>query len=196
MAGLGISLTADRLAQLDRDLVAIKNGVPMAISGAINETLAETRTAMSRGITEKVAIKARDIKPHLAVIRSTPKTLAGTLKLSESSRIRLKYFGARQTKQGVTYRISRDGGRKMIRSAFGPNTPRLGGQVFRRAGKTRLPLIGPMKGPSPWGVVVKSGMDKTAAIDAQAALEKNLGQRVNYLVLKAGGQLPVKAGEA
>lgn len=191
MAGFGVTIIVSetRLEQVKRDLEGIKGGLPTAASGAINETLMESRTQIVRGITSRVNIKAKDIRPHIRIVRSTPKTMTGKLTLAETKRLGLKYFGARQTARGVSYRIAKSGGRTMIPSAFGVTIPRLGGQVFLRVGRERLPLRGPLRGPSPWGVVVKSGIDKQAQIDASAAMDKNLGQRVQFLILKSSGSL-------
>lgn len=170
-----------------------------AISGALNDTAKHERTFISSGIRERVNIKKQDIDPHIKVGSASGKNLAATVTLRKTDRLSLKYFGATQTKSGVTYRIKRQqrdpgGGinkraravlgikgtsKDRIADAFGPKIPRLGGNVYRRVGKSRLP-IKKLYGPSAWGVFVQSGMRKLVKKDAKAFLAKRLKQRLQY----------------
>lgn len=217
MPSNAVSLTIDaqQFRQAEAMLRDIPKAFPLALSGAVNETLKETETGTSKAIRAKVNIKRKDLDPHLVVIKAKPSpNPAGRFTIKESQRISLSDFGAKQTPKGVTYKIGKTGSRSFIQSAFGPpgvravgqtiggrfagvsrfvastGYARLGNQVFRRAGKSRLPLVGPLKGPSAWGVVVKNQIDTQAVINARASLEKNLQQRVAFYIKKHAGLIP------
>lgn len=189
--GVVLQVSFINAARAKRKLAHIAGGFNKAMLGAINETADETKTAMSRGIRDLINIKKKDLDKRIRVVRATKKVLAAGIRMSASRkhRIGLGRFGARQTAKGVTYSIRKGGGRTLIPGAFGPDIPRLGHHVFVRAGKSRLPIIGPLKGPSPWQVFVDAGLPATTRAEAQAALHKNLDQKVKFLLLKADGKV-------
>lgn len=183
-----ISIQVDRrkLREVTRLLSGIKQGVPKALSGAVNDTARKTVTDLSSKIRQRVNIKKRDIDPHLRRSRATPAHPSAKISVSESTRLPLKYFGARQVRKGVTYKIEKGGSRKLIPSAFIVQS--MGGHVFARVGPKRFPLRKPMA-VSPWGVVVKSNIPQQTEREAAALLEKNLDQRVKFLLLKQSGAI-------
>lgn len=213
MAAQDLILFDDRqVAQLEAMLKGSPKAIRRNLAGAVNDTLKEGRTGASRGIRARVAIKKEDVDKYIHVdparfARATD--VAGRLKIKESQRIGLKYFGATQTARGVTYRIAAGGNRKLIPGAFGPpgnlgkrlgktqGIAKLGKQVFRRAGKARFPLIGPLKGISAWGVFVKAGMDKETVIDLRRRLAVNLQDRINFVTAALAGEIktPLSKGQ-
>ena len=185
-----IKVDEAKLAEVQGLLAHVRGGMGKALAGAVNDTAKVVKTEISSDIRERVNIKKKDIDPHIVINpRATPRLPSAKIRLSRSERLSLKYFGARQTKKGVRYRISKSGGRSRIPSAFGPDIPRLGGHVYRRTGKPRLPII-QLKGPSPWGVFVKAGLADKTQNRATAILEKKLNDRVRYLLLKQSGAIP------
>lgn len=197
MGTINVSVDARKLDEVTRLLADVKNGVPKALVGAINDTARQTVTQISKAIREKVNIKKKDIDPHIRRTTATAGRMSARITLSESKRLGLKYFGAREygakgrgvqrQAGGVSYQIDKRGGRKRIPGAFeGP--PRLGGQIFKRLGKKRLP-IRKLQGISPWGAFVMSGMRRKTQAEALALLEKNIDRRVNFLLLKQSGQI-------
>lgn len=168
------------------------------LAGALYDTAKRIRTDMSGRIREHVAIKKQDVDKYIEINRPTADRLAAGVILRKSERIPLKYFGARQTKKGVTYKIAKSAeaaalmrnpkrtagnpsktGRERIPDAFGPNIPRLGGNVFKRIGKSRLPIV-KLHGPSAWGVFVRLGLRKQLKKDAQAYLNDRLQRRILF----------------
>lgn len=193
MGAISVSIDARKLDDITRLLANIKGGVPKALVGAINDTSKTTVTAMSRAIRERVNIKKKDIDRYIdRKPLATIGRMSGRVRLSESKRIGLKYFGARyiKAKKGqpgsVSYQIAKGSGRKTISNAFIGNKERLGEQVYKR-----LPghKISKPRGPSPWGVFVVAGLRKKTQMETQALLEKNVDRRVNFLLLKQSGAI-------
>ena len=75
--------------------------------------------------------------------------------------------------------VVQEGVRGRIPNAFGPNIPRLGGNVFRRLLRGRLPIV-KLHGPSAWGVFTRLGLRKQIKKDAQAYLNDRLQRRILY----------------
>lgn len=197
MGVINVSVDARKLDDVTRMLADIKNGVPKALVGAVNDTARATVSQISKSIRERVNIKKKDIDKNIRRTNATPARMSARITLSETKRLGLKYFGAKAygangkgaKKQigGVSYQIDKRGGRKRVPGAFeGP--PRLGGQIFKRLGKSRRPIV-KLQGVSPWGAFVMSGGRKTTQADATALLEKNLDRRVNFLLLKHSGAI-------
>lgn len=106
--------------------------------------------------------------------------------LKKGHRFGLNAFKARQTKKGVTYKITKSGGNKRIPNAFIPT--RYGGKVYIRQDKARGPLR-QLRGISPWGVFVKNQKTSLVAEKTQAELEKQIERRIRFLMLKATGSI-------
>jgi hypothetical protein len=180
------------------------------VAGALNDTAKHEKSNISKLIREKVNIQKRDLDKHIGISRASPKYLVAQVMLEKTERLSLKYFGARQTKKGVTYRIAKaatpagKGGRRAagpkerITDAFGPNIPRLGGNVYRRlrgqpsskyesrnkakGNRTdNLPIV-KLLGPSAWGVFIRHDMRKDVNKSARLYLSNRLRHRTQYQV--------------
>lgn len=113
-----------------------------ATARALNRTIELARTAMSREIRSEFVIDARYVRERLRIKRAS--FYGGVLELQAALEAQAKprsanviRFGARQVAQGVSVKIRKSGGRKVIRGAFIGNKGRT---VFRRVGKERLPI--------------------------------------------------------
>lgn len=152
-----MKLRQDDLQRLGAMLAHIKGGLEKAIARASRRVAKQGVTFISSEIRGKVNIKKSDLDRKVLSAKQRGKT-GQTITLQATSRFPLKYFGATQTKKGVAYKIPSGKGKKKIAlGAFGPNIPRLGGQVFRRAGTRRLPIV-PLFGVSPWGTFMVNKM--------------------------------------
>lgn len=196
MARVHVEIEPRKLAEVERLLRDIPRGVPRALSGAINDTSRRQRTQFSRQIRERVNIKKRDIDRQITVKKSTVKTLSGWIRIESSRRLSLSYFGGRQTKKGITYRINKKGGRQFIASAFMVQKkylknapPDATGEIsFRRQGKKRLKIVA-LKGPTAYAVFLENDLLEPGERDTAAELSRNLDRRVNVLILKHRGQI-------
>lgn len=152
-----MKLKQDDLQRLGAMLSHIKGGLEKAIARASRRVAKQGVTFISKEIRAKVNIKKSDLDRKVLTTKQHGKT-GQHITLQATGRFPLKYFGAVQAKKGVTYKIESGRGRKRLAvGAFGPNIPRLGGQVFRRVGKNRLPII-PLFGVSPWGTFMANKM--------------------------------------
>ena len=119
------------------------------IPKAVNRTLNRVGTAASRAALRDVATQAGTTQKRVRQggfwvnLRSRTRTLVYKIKVRYGA-IPLKAFQPRQTKQGVTAKSW--GQRRLYKSAF--KSEKLGGHVFVREGKRRLP-IKKLWGPQP-----------------------------------------------
>jgi len=108
--------------------------------------------------------------------------LQATVRQSPTDRLPLRVFGAKQTKKGVSVRISKREGRKVINGAF--IIAKYNNNVYVRPGKSRA-TGGSRKGPSPWGVTVKNALDKVVAKrDVEPELLKQIDRRIRAIDFK------------
>jgi hypothetical protein len=110
---------------------------------SVNDTLAQGQTRMAREISSEFNIKSSDVKARMEIVKANYRTgffsIQGTLQVTgkRGRSLNLINFDARKSKDGVTVKITRRGGRKNIKGAFIANAGRT---VFERVGKARLPI--------------------------------------------------------
>ena len=157
--------------------------LPKELARLSNNIAKEHKKSIGREVRKFVAIKNKDILKH---INQTKKATVGSynakLELRGAIRIPLKYFGARQTKKGVSYRIGKQGSRSKISNAFGPNIPRLGGNVWVREGKSRLP-IRKLYGPSVLASYLKNNLLQWSSDQLSDELGKQAAKRVRSIIV-------------
>ena len=128
--------------QVSRSLDRMREDVgARALASALNRTLEQARTAMSREIRQEFNMPAAKVSAALRVRRASFK--AGRFRMeavleSPSKRgrsLNLINFAARQTRQGVTVKIKTTGGRKVVKGAFIANKGRT---VFERVPGKRM----------------------------------------------------------
>lgn len=114
-----------------------------ATARALNTTIAQAKTAMSREIRSEFVIGAGKVGQSLRINKAF--AFRGELRLQASLEsptkrgrsINVAAFGARQTKKGVSIKIKRAGPRHLIKGAFLINGGRT---VMVRTGHERLPI--------------------------------------------------------
>jgi hypothetical protein len=192
-----IEIDSRGVAELSRVLDGKSRQVRQQISSAINETATFVAKRMSQEIRKELNVKAKDIKKSFKMSsRATKDLMRRNITLTKDSRLSLKYFGARQTKRGVSYQTSVKRGRKTIQGAFmGPRpgqlAPKLNGHVFKRVGEARKP-IARLEGASPWGAFVINKLQAIVVTEGQSYLNKKIQQRTKFLQLKKAGLIPAK----
>lgn len=135
---------AQNFPEVQRALAQLQDDVAkQALARAVNRTLEQSRTAMSREIRSEFNLPARKVNEALRVNRANFKggrfSIEGSLEspAKRGRSLNLINFGARQTRQGVTVQVKKGGPRKLIPGAFIANNGRT---VFKREGKSRLPI--------------------------------------------------------
>jgi hypothetical protein len=126
-----------QLKQLQEDVAK------QATARALNRTVEQAKTAMSKEIRQEFVLPAAKVNQALRINRA--KASGGLFNLEASLEspakrgrsLNLANFGARQTRKGVSFKIKRNGQRITIPGSFLING---GKTVMIRTGKGRLPI--------------------------------------------------------
>jgi len=151
----------------------------------------KVKSTVAKEITKELNVKQSVVKAQVTIDRKQPSAVV--VKVKKTKRIPLKEFKAKQTKKGVTYKISKTKGRKLLPGGFqgprpGVQNVKWKGRVFKRVVKARLP-IRQVYGVSPYGVFVKNDLMLIVLMVARIELEKQLAERIRYLHLKKSGAI-------
>jgi hypothetical protein len=205
-------------AEIDRGKLeslskAVKNAgknMPKELAAAINQVSKKTRLDMGREVRKVIAVKKEASERHIKVLsRASPESLEAMVTVQKGNKPRrpgLQHFGARQNGTGVSYKISKTGGRKTIKGAFmGPKpgqlAPGLYGGVYKRSGgpktkvkkqgsryigKMREPII-KLNGVSVWAAYTKNNLTGPQMKAIAAELTKQIDRRIRLNILRASG---------
>lgn len=181
--------TLDRVQAM---LAGIRRGAAPAVAGAINDVMRGSRTGIARATRDELNLPYGRILKAFTITRATPSSLVATLLGNSKSRPTLTTFGAKEAKGGgVTYKITRKGGRKRIPNAFmakGRYANRETGVfpqlVYTRYGKSRY-KINAKKGPSINRVVREQRIDQAVQTDIQTKLPARILARVQLVIDRA-----------
>lgn len=166
------------------ELAKVVSNLPKEMRIVSWKTAKKTKSLIAKSITQELATPQKVVRSKLTQVRSGPTGAEVTLK--KTARISLRDFGARQTKKGVSYKVSKTKGRKTIASAF--IIKKFGGHVFKRVSKVRTSHT-QRYGPSPWGVFVKKQKDNQVMPKVELELHKQLAERLRYQKLKQSGAI-------
>jgi hypothetical protein len=171
LAELGRALGVDAPKKLKRETAI-----------ATNYTAKEVQKGLAKEIGKELATTQKEIRKTIEITaKATANRLSATVTQRQTKRLPLRVFGARQTKKGVSVRISKREGRKVIPGAFIVKS--YGGNVYRRPGTGRA-TGGSRKGPSPWGVTVVLRIDKKVAKDITPIFIKQIDRRIRAVNFK------------
>ena len=109
--------------------------IQKATRSSINKVGGLTRTALSKQTRKVYNVKAARIKTGVTTKRGSNAKPVYTLKY-QGHKLSLMNFGAKKTKRGVTIRIKKAGGRRLIKGGFIAM-----GNVWRRKKSSRLPIV-------------------------------------------------------
>lgn len=152
---------------------------------AVSKTTKQVRIKSARKLRTVLNAPVKVLKRAIVSGKVTNDGLSAEVILRGGYKIPMKYFGARQTKKGVAFKISPTN-RGVIPSAFKVN--KYEGNVYRRTGKGRG-LIKKEKGPAPGEVYESAGVTQVAVQTAEEQLPKQINERIRFLTIKAQGKL-------
>lgn len=164
------------------------------LSVAVNKTAGKAKSIIAKQIGSELATPQKNIR---TVIRQGKRAnefeISTSVEVRKEQRISLREFGARQTRKGTSYRVSKSRGRSFIAGAFQGPKPGLmkaswRGHVFKRVGKARLPIV-KLMGPSAWGVFVVGKRIGPSTQQTQTELLKQINERIRFLGLKKSGTI-------
>lgn len=129
--------------EVQRKLNALQADIrAKALASAVNKTIEQARTQMIREITSEYAVKAGYVRERLRIKRASFKggafqieaaLIGGAANRKRSANVIA--FGAREVNKGVSVKIKKVGGRKIITGAFIANKGRT---VFERVPGTTM----------------------------------------------------------
>jgi len=189
---IAIEINKTQLAELVNAAHKAKKSFKKELAGAINQVAKKTKLEMGRDIRGVINIKKAESEQPLSIRASaTNENLQAIVTLKKTPRLGLRHFGARQNKKGVSYKISKSGSRTFVAGAFmGPKPGAVRvkwkGNVFKRTGTSRLPII-QLKGVSAYGAFVKNDLEGPRVKAVEDELAKQIERRINLNVLRASG---------
>lgn len=187
---IDLQIDTSQVRELENSVKKSGRKLPQEIAIAINATARKAKVEMSREVRKELAVPAKSVKKTISTkSKATKSKLGSVVSLRQSNRIPLRDFKANQTRAGVSYKISKSGGRRTAVGAFqgpkpGVQLARWKGHVFARAGRSRLP-IRKLYGVSPWGVFVKNKMEQPVGKATEKELAKQITRRIRFNVFKA-----------
>lgn len=187
-----IEINAKQLRRLREAVGKSKKNIKKELAGAINATSKKTKLQVGRDIRKTVNLKKDEAERPLSIrATATEANLVAVVSLKKTKRLGLRHFGARQDKRGVSYKISKTGGRSRVNGAF--QGPRPGvmkmswkGNAFKRVGKERLPIV-MLKGVSAFGAYAKNELEGPQVKEINKELSKQMERRINLNILRANG---------
>ena len=185
-----VKVEPESMRRVQRELAGIRNGVPRAISGAVKRTADTARSRIVKAVAGDVNIvqrhlyernnKRRPIRQRF--IRDGSMIIGAEINVT-GARIPLGRFAARQTRQGVSYRIDKTGGRKKITDAFIPKlSSGYKGVFMRGAGRKMIQLYGPS---IPHVAENRPDVQAVLNFDASNIFQKNLDSQVDRLLRRS-----------
>ena len=146
---------------------------------ALNKVAANVKTAASRAVRERRGLPASAVNKTMVIRRASRQRLISTLVVTGKP-IGLRDYKARKVRKGVTVEVTR-GKRKLVPGAF--IVSKLSGQVFRRAGKGRLP-IERLVGPSIPSTFVQEQVKLAWITVAKDSMEKRSVEELRFELMK------------
>ncbi|CAG1065991.1 hypothetical protein BAC1_01588 [uncultured bacterium] len=125
----------------------------------VNKLGAQAKTAVNRAVRGTYNISRERLDAGLYLRRATWENPVFLLKFKGRSP-GLQHFDARQTRRGVTVKVKKEGGRKVVQGAFMPASIE---GVYKREGAARLP-IKRLYGPDIVGMVNEVGIDSVQKV--------------------------------
>jgi len=186
-----IEIKAGGGATVER-LMAVLNGVPDLIAKELTIAVNETARKHERQIQERIAslivLDRKGREEATWKTHASPTSVQAQVGVYGIKRMSLKRFNAKQVRKGVSYKIRKDGGRRLAEGAFGPDIAKLGNHVFKRIGKARFPLR-KLRGPSPGAVYLRNKSLPWSEQEVEKRLVFEVERRIKAVLYKAANQI-------
>jgi len=192
---IAIEIKAKQLTALRASVGKAKSKFGRELAATINAVAKKTKLDIGRDVRKTIAIKkAESERPLKISTKATAESPRTTVGIAKTPRLGLRHFGARQDKRGVSYKISKEGGRQRIEGGFQGPKPGVmkvswKGNVFKRLGKERLPIVH-LRGVSAFGAYAKNDFEKLQIKDIRTQLAKQMDRRIKLNDLRASGLVP------
>jgi hypothetical protein len=189
---ISIDIDAKQLRRLRQATARAGKKFPRELATAVNSVAKKTRISIGRRIRQTVNLKKATAEKAIKIKRiATAEAPVGVVSIDKERREGLQHFSARQNGRGVSYKIDKRGGRKLVAGAFmGPRpgvlAPKLHGGVFKRVGKSRNPIV-KLYGVSPYGTYAKNDMSKIEIQFINKGLLTEMERRIKLNILRAEG---------
>jgi hypothetical protein len=188
-----ITVESSSEKRLKETLNGMGQNVRKHLKVIVNKTSKRTQNFVAKEIREEIIITANGAKKAVRLTsQATEASLVSTVEVPKEDRIPLREFKPRQNRKGVSYRLSRNEGKKEIKSAFIVST--LGGHVFVRIGPKRPSTKGRYKGqmrqkivklqgPSVYRIVSTDERMKRIENFVSDEIVKQTNERIRFLSL-------------
>jgi hypothetical protein len=189
---ISIDIDAKQLKRLRQATARAGKTFPRELAAAVNSVAKKTRISIGRRIRQTVNLKKATAEKAIKIKRiATAEAPVGVVSIDKERREGLQHFSARQNGKGVSYKIDKRSGRKLVAGAFmGPRpgvlAPKLHGGVFKRVGKSRNPIV-KLYGVSPYGTYAKNDMSKIEIQFINKGLLTEMERRIKLNILRAEG---------
>lgn len=202
---IAIEIDARQLKRLQAATAKARKSFPSQLAAAINDVARKTKVKIGKDVRSKVemsvAVSQKPLKAKQMATAQAPKAI---ISIAKTPRLGLQHFKAKQDKKGVSYKISKQGGKVRINGAFmGPRpgmlAPALHGGVFirtggdkvkatkgRHEGKMREPIM-KLRGVSAFGAYAVNNMDKEQTVLIRQQLHHQMERRIRQNILRANG---------
>lgn len=206
MPDLLIQVDEAKLAEVQKTLAGIKNGLPRVLTRAINKVAGRAYTETVRRLAVATGLKQKFVRKGVRLTRASWRVLAALLRVRRK-RAPLLWFQATQTARGVAFRapagadwaensVGAKRGRRLIEHAFIQTMPSGHKGVFLRRGKKPLP-IDELFGASLADIFLKSGgMFQRLAAETGTLLSREIDVQVRVLLEQQSSGVFSKAESA
>lgn len=164
-------------------LILLPSAVVRANRNAINRTATGVRTFSSKAAREELNLKSKTVKESLGIKKAgRGANPVGKFDVLPKS-LSLKRYKARTTRKGVTVKVKKSNGRKVVKGGFIQES--LGGHVFKRVGEDRYPI------KKLWGPSVRVELeDERDEIKEyiDGTYKKRFREQARYEIYKARGR--------
>lgn len=179
-----IRIQVNGMRDVQRKLSVLKADVQkVVIPRAINRTVESARAQMVREITQRINIRATAVREKLSLQRATRNSPTAILAATGKQSVNLIRYDPRKVKKapgGLSVKVRRDKGRTIVRGAFIANGGRT---VFRRTGKSRLPIVAlPAVGVPQ--LFTRKQINTAVLRSIAANLAKNVDREIRYALSK------------